>query len=1027
MKSLSPKHSNLRDSSQDRLPTFKKSLPIHSTNAALIQKLTHYKKKKNRKTNSTYFHSISQQPQFRERKSSFQSINSPNLTLNKQTATIISPKQEILFDQQNKVSDPAASGKNTKLVSSSPRNMIKRSKDKSSMMFDSRSQSKTLRNYEQEHEMIKSSKRNSSRISFGTRFKDMVGKTDQAQFSSTSRPSRIIRGRMNSTGHNFLTKPGLSIEAQLRTSFIDSKMIRDQNIQNQKLKDQKLRNVSYLFEKPNFITLRPPDEKQIQKLFTRVDMDSQTTKMTKNLKDIKKILEINDYPIYSDEIFDVMALMRMTSKKKQELEKKMIEKAENDQLIDDNHKSCQGLKNYHIRECPERGDSRYIFELFEILSKKYRKNNSEFLSIEEYFKAKKNILAFCQREVIEMESKRCKQTGVTLQRLYLENVNFFNDLMDYLKFFIKAMNRKQILDTQGIKKKFRMHIEEQKYENQYLEKMIEGMREENMGYRRKTQIMRNKIYSDYVVIKWLKDDLEHAVDYNGILTTENTKISSIIANLNNTLNEFAPQNSKELTKELSQIQKIHESFNVQKGKLSHRKMVNDEQNRSKMNQTKTAISFKESLGLELIEAAGLDNFETRDIQVQTENQFKCTIGIQNAPQGYRSRKNQTDKQPCQNCASTALKLQASRRSHLVIKDQKKDLEAEVNELNKKIQSLLASQEIMKQRLAIVSQVKITPAQSPKANFGEITFVQENNINLDFNVHNVHNKNNTDSGNRMKRMDSLLIEPNQNSESQIGGNFNTSNSSRAELMLQSFTPNNMMSAASLNFSYDGDESDSESSSDDNTSKRSNANSRDGKGRMRRRSTRRFHMPTSLKTNGIYRSSVTTTFITEAKKRNIQMLKDSKRIFNKVLESHTSDGTVDGKDGSKRNISLKKGGHQKRYSTYRDSTLVKLIFKIYKDYQNKRKSSKVRTQINFSLFIYKFMSLKVSTKKLLVRNYKMVNLFTFLPNPQLLHSILDNMKIPCINLFAKFLGLSGNLSTEYFELYLDVGQQIKKKKS
>ena len=103
-----------------------------------------------------------------------------------------------------------------------------------------------------------------------------------------------------------------------------------------------------------------------------------------------------------------MAKMRMTSKKKREIEQRMLERALSDEHHRQHSRRCAGQKSYHIRECPEREEAKHIIDLFSLLESKYSKDSEEFVSIEEYFKAKKNILAFCQRELIELENKRCK-------------------------------------------------------------------------------------------------------------------------------------------------------------------------------------------------------------------------------------------------------------------------------------------------------------------------------------------------------------------------------------------------------------------------------------------------------------------------------------------------------------------------------------------------------------------------------------------------------------------------------------------
>ena len=522
-----------------------------------------------------------------------------------------------------------------------------------------------------------------------------------------------------------------------------------------------------------------------------------------------------------------------------------------------------------------------------------------------------------------------------------------------------------------------MELEEQIYENTMLKRQIESMKNENMSYRKKTQIMRNKISNDYIVIKWLRDDLEHAIDYNGILSRENSKISTIIRDLNDNLNKFGGNTnatSDELQKELRKLDAIKQKFDQEKGHLNSRKQATDKKHEGKYRKD-DYLSFKDSLGTELIETAEFDEFETQEISTQTDNHFRKNMGIQHAPQGYGTRGCQVDV-PCTQCESYKTKEKRLEKENRLFGEKIQNQKTEIDDQNSRIESLLERLDNFRNKAKGMSSIAISKNETRDV-IAQMRSPSPQIMNIEIDISKyelqLHGEDDDDDEDTLSSSNSSFQSNSQLSTSVI--NINETNSHAYDALniiktqIQKTTKGTverknlekrfkkMKRALRKSVKASG-----ENSPDEGKSRRSIRGSRRGS----RRGSKSFN---SQSRNNNFSSSPRHTkimgqqkvVINETKRRNNQLIKQANKIFNEVLEDVQV--TINEPKAAKK-------------APMRGNTLVKQLAKIYNDYKQKRNSKSKRTKTTFSHYIYKYLSLKHSMKRTLTRVYKNVKKYFFL---------------------------------------------------
>ena len=152
--------------------------------------------------------------------------------------------------------------------------------------------------------------------------------------------------------------------------------------------------------------------------------------------------------------------------------------------------------------------------------------------------------------------------------------------------------------------------------------------------------------------------------------------------------------------------------------------------------------------------------------------------------------------------------------------------------------------------------------------------------------------------------------------------------------------------------------------------------------------------------IHRPSIKVEVIKKMKSKNNQMISEANNILKKILIRNTK------KEIRKENTVSRRGAN-----------LIPFINKIYNEYMTlaikAKKEAKGFPSVPLSVFAYKLMSFNFSTNELVQKKYEAV-----------LACIISNSDSSSINLFGRFLGITGNFDHRCFEIFIDMLQQFKK---
>ena len=96
--------------------------------------------------------------------------------------------------------------------------------------------------------------------------------------------------------------------------------------------------------------------------------------------------------------------------------------------------------------------------------------------------------------------------------------------------------------------------------------------------------------------------------------------------------------------------------------------------------------------------------------------------------------------------------------------------------------------------------------------------------------------------------------------------------------------------------------------------------------------------------------------------------------------------------------------------KDTGLMKIINKAYTEYLFETKKKSFSSTPLF-VYFYKFLNVKFASKKRAQTNYHRVRSAN-----QILYSIARLNSVSCFNLFGKFMGMSGNLNHNCFEIFI-----------
>ena len=93
----------------------------------------------------------------------------------------------------------------------------------------------------------------------------------------------------------------------------------------------------------------------------------------------------------------------------------------------------------------------------------YHKSSSKHSTEESYFKNFKDILAICYQDMINNEAKRCKEKSVLLQQLYNESIEYFDNVLDYVRLYLTLLDKNHKNDIDQICQEYNEQMDSQQF------------------------------------------------------------------------------------------------------------------------------------------------------------------------------------------------------------------------------------------------------------------------------------------------------------------------------------------------------------------------------------------------------------------------------------------------------------------------------------------------------------------------------------------------------------------------------------
>lgn len=800
--------------------------------------------------------------------------------------------------------------------------------------------------------------------------------------------------------------------------------------------DNSMRNISYLFEKKKkFI---PPEKGPVELM----KPEKIAEKFVEDITQIRAILENNNFPTLSNDLFSVINEMKLSYEERIKIQKKMKNKQEKS-AYDDKEKLCLFFDNFRLHGCHERNDSMKIVQWMGKMKKKYSKENSKFKSIEEYYQAFKDILAFSQRELIESERKRCKEKADLIEKLYKENVIFYEGLMEYLKLFLVQLDKNHFDDIENIHNKHSDAMAHQAFRYSLIKQEKDILEEEMEELRRLNKVLRNKLSNDVLVMKQLRSDIEYAHEREMIITLENKKILEIIKEMNQDLRitqPELPQHHKSLLD--VKIKQISEVKDLSKQQLS---VIMDEKSRKDVvENSRLSRSDKASYLRNMSKNSGIIelDFNTHAIAIQTDDinrhLYMNDIEIETDRVEKEEKGTQVSSIGCSNCNDLRMKLVQEEFSRKLMRSRIKKLSEMNTEMKYEVEGFKVRYELEKMK----NDVNDISMVSNKLD--EVIEEKEKSINrnekLKVNGYSpvklslFESPSLMGSGRRSKRFSTIkgvsdaksltgsflnqILQVESQEEKEIEAMLKSPETSEIELFkkLEKAEKINTKSLKILKERVNSlDIKLKMIPSDLRTAKNQEFIDTVEKCTQYIKFTKKFTANRRISTSNnpnprvssYLNNSVGSFFRSLTKRKKAgdkeeftsqsitnEKIKLANTLFNEVLED------------------IKDLRIPKKQDMIRDITLIKQISKFYNEFSNQKRVN--LKSVSYKIHIFDYLNFQNSHRKLLIKNFK-----------QLLHSVNFHLNIPFVSIFAKFIGLAGSLPINCLEFYLDFFDCLKER--
>lgn len=455
--------------------------------------------------------------------------------------------------------------------------------------------------------------------------------------------------------------------------------------------ENKVRNISYLYDKVELF--RPKKKNPIELL----EVEETNKKKAKTLNEIRSILEAENFPILDENLFDVIGKMKIKNKTKKRIKEKFKEKNRDD-VQDFNKKACNYTRNFKLHGCYERNNSISILKWLDSLKKKYNKESKRFEDTEEYFKAMKDIIAFSNKEVIETEKKRCKETSLLMETLYMDHLSYVQNVFNYLAEFLKQVDKEHKNEIEFVKDVWLKKMEGIVFENRQLEGLNKDLREENLEQLGSIRRMRSKLANSQIVIKSLRTELNFTEEILRMTRLENDKITEIVREMTMDFVQVKerPPSFQNLADKLDVIEKTHSNY--QHELRSMRELHKEKEKDGESLSLKEKTLFLKKMGSLISENSLEEDFGTQNIgiQVEIEKPEGDHKEIQTEAKEFAVAEMQTDEHECKECV----------RKEAIIKRNLDEEKFLLSELNKEKMQIISEKEELEREKSVIEKEKM---------------------------------------------------------------------------------------------------------------------------------------------------------------------------------------------------------------------------------------------------------------------------------------------------------------------------------
>lgn len=457
---------------------------------------------------------------------------------------------------------------------------------------------------------------------------------------------------------------------------------------------KQVRNVSYLFQKEqNQGLYRPKKPTCIDIVNPQEFVDHKTQK----IEEIKAILSVNYFPSHSDDLFDTLAELKLSFKERNAINKKWSKKKSEISKYELTSRAISKIiETDKINACYERSESMTMLKWLAQMKQLYNKNSDKNENQEAYFRNFKLILAYCYRELILNEEKRCKEKSLLLQQLYNEGLEYQDNVMEYIRLYMIVLDKNHKQDIEIICKEFGDQLDSSLLELKLLRDKYDSLREENQAFTRKTNVMRSKLANDYLVLKHLKADLAYSEDRLALTLQENRTISKIITNMNSQIEEksFLTNTNQllQMKDQIKNIGKIQDNTSIEMMNIQTAKNKKDQNLTVELTEGDSRhLTMK--MGKNFEDDSELQNFKTREFGIQCTGFIRpVDKSIQHAAEGYHDQCISVDIYNCNVCE--------------IYKREKKQSDEEFRQVNKlKIEGDRTIEELKKENSSLAKAVE----------------------------------------------------------------------------------------------------------------------------------------------------------------------------------------------------------------------------------------------------------------------------------------------------------------------------------